>query len=202
MDLPFNWVDIAVVAVLVFGFTRGRKHGMSEELLLVMKWLAIIIAGGFCYATVGDMIAQSAPFSHLASYTMAYFSIAIFISVVFLGLKKVTHGKLLGSDIFGGAEYYLGMVAGIFRYSCILVFVFALVNAPLYTKADIQANLNYQNEWYGSDFFPGFQTLQSQIFEKSFLGPYVRSTLGFLLIKSTPFENKGIQRHKEQELPQ
>lgn len=201
MDLPFNWVDIAVVFVLWFGFTRGRKHGMSEELLLVMKWLAIIVAGGFLYATLGDMIADNAPFSHLASYTIAYFSIAIVIYVVFLGLKKVTHGKLLGAEVFGGAEYYLGMLAGIFRYSCILVFVFALINAPLYTKADIQANLNYQNEWYGSDFFPGFQTLQSQVFEKSFLGPYVRSALGFLLIKSTPFEKKGIQRHPEQDMP-
>jgi len=133
---------------------------------------------------------------------MVYLDIAIVVTLAFLGLKKLMHGKLVGSDVFGGAEYYLGMAAGVFRYSCILVFVFALINAPLYTQADIQANLKYQNEWYGSDFFPGFQSLQSQVFEKSFIGPYIRSALGFLLIKSTPFENKGVQRRKEQELPQ
>ena len=201
MDLPFNWFDIAILVVLFVGFQRGRKHGMSEELMLVIKWLAIIIVGALSYSVIGDAIAASTPFTHLASYTMAYFGIALIITAAFLGMKKLMHGKLIGSDVFGGAEYYLGMAAGMFRYSCILVFALALINAPLYTQAEIKARLDYQNEWYGSDFFPGFQTLQSEVFEKSFVGPYIRNALGFLLIKSTPFEHKGIQRQKYQDLP-
>lgn len=202
MDLPFNWFDVAILAVLGFGIQRGRKHGMSEELMLLVRWVAIIIVGALSYSVLGDIIAQSTVFSHLASYTMAYFAVALVITAAFLGMKKLMHGKLIGSDVFGGAEYYLGMAAGMLRYSCILVFALAFINAPLYTQADIKANLAYQNEWYGSDFFPGFQTLQSQVFEKSFIGPYIHSTLGFLLIKSTPFENKGIQRQQYQALPE
>lgn len=202
MNLPFNWVDIAVLAVLAFGVHRGRKHGMSEELMLVIKWLAIIVVGALFYSVLGDVLVEHSVFSHLASYTMSYIAIALVIFAAFLAMKKLTHGKLVGSDVFGGAEYYLGMAAGMLRYSCILVFAFAFINAPLYTQADIKASLAYQNEWYGSDFFPGFQTLQSQVFEKSFIGPYIHSSLGFLLIKSTPFENKGIQRQQYPDLPQ
>jgi uncharacterized membrane protein required for colicin V production len=202
MNLPFNWVDIAILLVLGWGVQRGRKHGMSEELMLVIKWLAIIIIGAFSYSVLGDFLVENTVFSHLASYTMAYLLVALVITGAFLGMKKLMHGKLIGSDVFGGAEYYLGMAAGMLRYSCILVFAFAFINAPLYSQADIKQRQAYENEWYGSDFFPGFQTLQSQVFEKSFVGPYIHSGLGFLLIKSTPFENKGIKRQQYQDLPQ
>ena len=202
MDLPFNWFDIAILLVLGWGVHRGRKHGMSEELMLLIKWLAIIVICALSYSVLGDLIAQSTVFSHLASYAMAYFGMALIITAGFLGMKKLMHGKLVGSDIFGGAEYYLGMAAGMLRYSCILVFALAFINAPLYTQADLKARQAYENEWYGSDFFPGFQTLQSQVFEKSFTGPYIHSGLSFLLIKSTPFENKGIQRQQYQGLPE
>ena len=40
--LPFNWFDFVLVVVLVVGVFRGRKHGMSEELLPLLKWLAIL----------------------------------------------------------------------------------------------------------------------------------------------------------------
>ena len=29
----FNWFDVALVLVLAFGFWRGRKRGMTKELL-------------------------------------------------------------------------------------------------------------------------------------------------------------------------
>lgn len=202
MNLPFNWVDIAILAVLGFGVQRGRKHGMSEELMLLIKWLAIIIVCAFSYSVLGDFLVENTVFSHLASYTIAYLVVALIIAGAFLGMKKLMHGKLIGSDVFGGAEYYLGMAAGMLRYSCILVCAFAFINAPLYTQADLKERQAYENEWYGSDFFPGFQTLQSQVFEKSFVGPYIHSGLGFLLIKSTPFENKGIKRQQYQALPE
>ena len=202
MNLSFNWFDIALPIVLIFGIQRGRKHGMSEELLLVIKWLAIVVVGSLTYATIGDAIAENSVFTHLASYRLAYFGMALIIGSLFLGFTKIMHGKLVGSDLFGSCEYYLGMVAGLVRYSCIVIFVLAFLNARLYTDAEINANLKAQNDAFGSDFFPTPYSLQSQVFEKSLTGKLIQKNLGFLLIKSTAQEKKELRHQKNEELPE
>jgi uncharacterized membrane protein required for colicin V production len=197
MNLPFNWFDVALLLVLALGVQRGRKHGMSTEIMLVLKWIVIILVGGLGYAVVGDVISDNSVFTHLSAYLMAYIVIALFITVTFLVIKKMANGKLVGSDVFGSGEYYLGMVAGLVRYTCIVIFALAFLNAPLYTKAQIDADLAFQNDVYGSDFFPKLYTIQSDVFEKSFVGPHIHNELGFLLIKSTPREVKEIHKDRE-----
>ncbi|HWD94359.1 MAG TPA: CvpA family protein [Verrucomicrobiae bacterium] len=197
MNLPFNWFDIALLIVLALGLSRGRKHGMSTEIMLVIKWVAIILVGGLCYGVVGDVISDNTVFTRRSSYLMAYSCIAIFIAVAFLAIKKMAHGKLIGSDAFGSGEYYLGMIAGVVRYACILIFALAFLNAPLYTKAQIDEDLRFQNDVYGSDFFPKVYTLQQDVFQKSFVGPHIHDELGFLLIKSTPAEVKEMRKEHD-----
>jgi len=197
MTLPFNWFDIAILLLLAVGLQRGRKHGMSEEIILVIKWIAIIIVGGLGYAVVGDVISDNSVFSRLSAYLMAYAIIALTVTVTFLAIKKMANGKLVGSDVFGSGEYYLGMMAGVVRYTCILIFGLALLNAPLYTKAEIDADTKFQNDVYGSNFFPKLYTVQSDVFEKSFIGPHIRNELGFLLIHSTPREQKEMRKERE-----
>jgi uncharacterized membrane protein required for colicin V production len=197
MNLRLDWFDIAVLLVLALGLQRGRKHGMSEEVMLVIKWITIIVVGAFTYNVLGDVIADSSVFTRLSAYLMAYIGTALFITVVFLGIKKMAHGKLIGSDVFGSGEYYLGMMAGVVRYACILIFGLALLNAPLYTKSQIDADLKFQNDVYGSDFFPKLYNVQADVFKNSFVGPYIQDELGFLLIKSTPAERKEIRKERE-----
>jgi uncharacterized membrane protein required for colicin V production len=197
MSLRFDWFDIAMLLVLGFGLQRGRKHGMSTEIMLVLKWIAIIVVGGFTYNVLGDVITDSTVFTRLSAYLMAYIGTALFITVAFLGIKKMANGKLVGSDVFGSGEYYLGMMAGVVRYACILIFGLALLNAPLYTKSEIDADLKFQNDVYGSEFFPKLYTVQSDVFERSFVGPHIQNELGFLLIKSTPREKKEIRKERE-----
>ena len=202
MKLPINWFDIAVLIVLAVGVQRGRKHGMSEELMPVMKWLAILIGGAFGYAVIGEVINSNTVFERLSSYLMAYFAIMLVTAVAFAGIKKLIGGKLIGSDVFGRGEYYLGMVAGIVRYACILLVALAFLHARSYTQGEIKADVKYQNDVFGSTYFPKLYTVQTQVFEKSFLGPHIVSNLGFLLIKSTPPENKKQFKQKQFEVPQ
>ena len=200
--MPINWFDIVLPIVLIFGIQRGRKHGMSEELMLVMKWMAIVIVGGLFYQTIGDTIEASSALSHLASYRLAYFSIALVIAITFMALTKLLHGKLVGSDVFGSGEYYLGMMAGFVRYTCIIVFALALLNSRLYTAAEVSADLKFQNDVYGSNFFPTAASFQAQVFDQSFTGPFIRKSLGFLLIKGTPQEDKGLKRRPADTMPE
>ena len=44
-DSTPNWFDLLLLAMICAGVLRGRKRGMSEELLDFLQWLAIIIGG-------------------------------------------------------------------------------------------------------------------------------------------------------------
>jgi len=199
--LPFNVFDFVLVAVLVAGVLRGRKHGMSEELLGLLTWLTILLLCAFTYEPVGRWFAQTSPFSLLSSYLMAYISGALLVLILFASVKRLLGGKLLGSDIFGKAEYYLGMGSGLIRFTCALFAGLALLNARYFSPAEVKAMENFQNEVYGSNFFPSLHTVQSTVFEHSLLGPWIKENLDFLLIKPTAPEAKKFKQ-KEFEFPQ
>jgi len=198
--LPFNWFDLALVAILIAGIFRGRKRGMSQELLTVLQWIAIVIACAITYQPIGDWLAGVSLFSTLTSYVTAYLATAAVVSIAFVLFKRAFHGKLIGSDAFGGAEYYLGMPAGMLRFACVLLAGLALLNARYYTQEEIQARKAYQNDVYGKEYFPGLQVLQENVLERSLTGPPIKKYLAFLLIKPTAPERKQIQR-KEWAMP-
>ena len=192
--MPFNWFDAVLLGFLVLGLHRGRKHGMSEELIGVLKWLPIVFGCAFLYRPLGKLIAGSPVFGELSGYLIAYFACALVIAIAFAYLKKAVGGKLVGSDVFGRTEFYLGMVAGVVRFSCVLIAGLAMLNARLYNRAEIQDELAYQNDVYGSHFFPTLQTVQSQVFERSLVGPWIKDRLSVLLITPTVPEKKELKQ--------
>lgn len=200
IDLPFNWFDLVLVAVLVAGIFRGRKSGMSEELLPLVQWLIIIFGAAGFYEPLGETIANATLFSLLFGYVTGYLAIAISVKLLFVGFKYFLKGKLIGSDVFGKGEYYLGMLAGMVRFGCVVIAVLAVLNARLFTPDEIKRDIEFQKDVYGSQFFPKLYTVQQQVFEKSAAGSFIEQNLGALLIKRTPSENKQIKR-KEWQMP-
>lgn len=195
--LPFNWFDLVLVVVLIMGIFRGRKRGMSEELMTVLQWVVTIIVCSIAYQPIGTWLASVSAFGMLISYLVAYLMAGMGVALAFVLFKRAFHGKLIGSDAFGKAEYYLGMPAGMLRFACILLAGLALLNAPLYTQQEIQAYKKFQMENYDSEFFPGLQSLQAYVFEKSLTGPFINKYLNFLLIK--PTASKGGKQFKQKE---
>ena len=200
MNLPFNWFDLVVLVILIVGMQRGRKHGMSEELICLLKWMAIVLVCSIVYQPLGVAIATSPVFNLLSGYLMAYLGTALVVAALFAALKHAMGGKLLGSDVFGRSEFYLGMMAGMVRFVCILIVGLALLDARAYNAAEIRADVKYQNDLYGSSFFPKLYTLQAQVFQNSLCGPWIKDNLAFLLIKPTAPEKKELKR-KETALP-
>ncbi len=195
-NLPFNWFDVLTVVLLFVGIQCGRKHGLSVELLKTLMWISIAAICGLAYAPVGSILAQKSVFSLLSGYLMAYVAIAGLVAIAFVYVKRALGGKLIGSDTFGGSEFYLGMLAGMIRFACILISVLALLNARYYNPAEIRAKQKFQSEVYGSNFFPELYEIQAQVFEKSLLGPVFRNQLGFLLIKPTAPEVKEFKQRE------
>lgn len=196
-NLPFNWFDIFVVIWLTMGVFRGRKRGMSEELMTFLQWIGIVIVGSIAYRPIGGWLHGAAKFSLLTSYIIAYLVTAGGVAIVFVLLKRTLGGKLIGSDAFGKAEYYLGMPAGMLRFLCMMIAALAILSARLYSREEIAAAQKFQMENYGSEFFPGLQSIQSVVFEKSILGPPIRRYLGFLLIVPTAPDGAGQFKQKE-----
>lgn len=195
-QLPFNWFDILICVILFFGIRRGRKNGMSEELIGTLMWLVIAFGCAVLYEPIGKLLSQNSVFSLLSSYLMAYIGLGLLAVAGFAALKKALGGKLIGSDAFGSSEFYLGMIAGMVRFSCVLIACVALLNARAYSPAEIQANVKYQTEVYGRSFFPSLYEIQAQVFDRSLLGPFIKRDLAFLLIKPTAPEQKQITRRE------
>ena len=189
--LPVGWFDGVVLVVLVLGFFRGRKNGMTKEVLPMFQWLATVLLGGLGYETAGQFFINVAKLDKLAAYICGYLGLAMLVFIAFGFLKKMLLPKLTGSTIFGSAEYYLGTISGVIRFACILFFALAILNAPFYTAADIAARQAYNARWFGGgqkgysgNFFPTVQSVQEGVFQKSFTGPYIHNYLGLLLINT------------------
>jgi uncharacterized membrane protein required for colicin V production len=190
-QLPVNLFDLVVIIVVITGIARGRKHGMSEELLGLIKWLVILFGCAAVYEPVGLMVGGFTPmFGRLSCYLLAYAGGALLVLLLFAGIKRASDGKLLGSDIFGRSEYYLGMGSGLVRFSCMLLAALALLNARYFSPTEVRAMEKFQDDVYGSNFFPTLHSLQATVFDKSLTGPWIKQNLGFLLIKPTEPEDK------------
>jgi hypothetical protein len=196
----FNWFDVVLAGLLAFGFWRGRKRGMTKELLPTLQWLSILLVAGFGHVFLGDWLLQRGYIREVfggqfkertAALLSAYLAIALVILTIFTMLQRKYNPKLEGSNIFGGNEYYWGVVAGLVRYVCLVLVALALLNAPFYTAEDIAKKKAYNNRWYGGglkdyngDFIPTVYEVQDSIFKQSLIGPFVKDTLPMLLINT------------------
>jgi len=195
--IPINAFDIFVLAALVAGIFRGRKQGMSEEFLGLVKWLMIVAVGAFAYRPVGQFLAETTRlFGLLTCYLIAYVALILSLVSAFALLKRAIGGKLLGSDIFGSSEYYLGMGSGLVRFGCILITGLALLNARSYDTNEIREMEKFQDREFGSQYFPTLPAIQASVFQKSMTGPWIRDKLGFLLIEPTRPEKKELHQQE------
>ena len=184
-SFTISWVDMLVVVLLLVGIWRGKKRGMSEELLDIIKWALIVVVAGFLYEPSGRWLATFNVFSLFACYLCAYLfiALAIYLSVAFV--RQKIGAKLVGSDVFGCAEYYLGMAGGCFRYACIILVCMAFLNARYYSPEEKQAKIKYHEDNFGTQMFPTLPALQDSVFDRSLAGRTTHDYLHIMLIRPT-----------------
>ncbi len=199
----FNWADIAIVVFLIIGFFRGRKNGLSQELIPLFQWFVIVFGCAFGYEPLGNFLMSfTTMFSLLFAFIVSYLLIAVVVKIFFALIKKSLGGKLLGSSIFGNAEYPLGIVSGILRFACMIIFAMALLNAKLVPAAQARATIESQLKLYDKDYFSGarIEIIQSAVFEESHIGKFVKENMTLMLIKPTEAAAKELHQ-KEYDSP-
>ena len=204
-DLLINWFDLVTVAVIIIGVMVGRRRGMSVELLALVQWLLIIFVGAMAYDPVGRVLADLTGLGPTLSFVAAYLLVAVAIKILFVVLKRMSGEKLLGSDTFGGYEYYLGMAAGGVRFVCILLFGLALLHAPTVTQAELDQQLRAQKDNLGAIYFPPFGSIKRYVLEDSLTGRLVEQYLPAQLISVGSYAGSGrsgetIYRAREREV--
>lgn len=206
--LTLGWFDVALILFVAFGFWRGRKRGMSKEVIPLLKWICIIAGCSLGYQLLGDELVSThyirkifgnSVLERTAANITAYLAIALVIWSVFAILGNLFQKKIEGSQAFGGGEYYLGIVSGITRWLCVLIFLLAMLNAPFYTSQEMAARAEYNKRWFGGgmydgNFLPDLPTLQSSVFKKSITGPVIKEYLPALLIESFSGAKKPAKR--------
>ncbi|HEY2952148.1 MAG TPA: CvpA family protein [Verrucomicrobiae bacterium] len=192
LSFNYNWFDFLAVLVLLLGMARGRKRGLSQEVIDMFKWLLIVVVAAYVYEPWGTLLAEKTVFSLLFSFVAVYVTTAIIIKAVFGMIKGQIGEKLTSSDVFGRAEYYLGMVGGAVRYACILIVGLALLNARQYSPQEVAAWNKAQKDNFGDIPVPSLSGLQQTVFNESFLGQLAKTYLQGFLIKPTPSEVKDL----------
>ena len=76
-NLPINWFDVVFVAVMGFGLWRGRKNGMSKEVMPLFQWLTLVLASGMGYTLFAPTYANSLGTGKAASAMLGYCTLAL-----------------------------------------------------------------------------------------------------------------------------
>lgn len=184
--MKFNYFDGIVAVWLIVGIIIGRKHGMTQEVLPTMKWLAIVILAGLFYLPFSTIIFNNTAgaFNHLWSNISAYAVIAFAINLVFIWIKDAIGEKLTGSDHFGRYEYYFGMLAGLLRFACIIVVMCAIMHSRVYTPAELADLEKTQKKNFEDIRFPTYPSVQFAILTESCTGRLIVDHLHQVLIAS------------------
>ena len=190
-SIPWGAFDVLTALVLTLGLLRGRKRGLSGELLDTLSWLTIVVIGGSCSPLLFQILDSDEVSEQLAINLTFYASAAVLLRLAFVFLKHRVGKRIAEADWFGGGEYYLGMVAGMVRFACIYFFLMNFLHAPLYTPEKLASEAREQEQEYGSARRITLGTVQHAFFKKSATGWAAETYLSDLLIQPRSTTNAG-----------
>lgn len=190
-NLP--WFDILVVILLIVGLFRGRKRGMSVELLSVVQVGVVVVAGAYLYKPLGlklnALADRTIPF--IWCYILVYVGFTAIVYMIFSKLRTAIGEKLFGSDMFGRMEYYFGMVAGVLRYAFVILWFMSLIHVKAIDKQREAELAKIQKDNFGSISFPTWGQIQQDILEDSVTGKQVAQHAPHLLMEALKGDEGG-----------
>ena len=184
-DYQLGWFDALVIALIVVGFFRGRKRGMSEEFPLLVQWVVILAGGALLHRPVGEFISNSTGMGKLFWFVTIYVLWALTVKGVVTWIVRAKGDQLNLADNFGKAEYPLGIMAGMIRFVLVTLFAMALLNARLYTSTELKAMAKFQQDNFGDISLPTISSIQAAVFRNSLVGKVVKDKAELVLIEET-----------------
>lgn len=182
-NYQLGWFDFLFVTLLIIGFFRGRKRGMTEEFPLLIQWLVIVGGGAMLYKPLGSLLSDLTGMGRLFWFVSAYLAWAALVKTVVTWIVRSKGDKLALSDKWGTSEYPLGMIAGTIRFGLVCIFALALLNARLYTMADLKATAKAQQDNFGNISLPTIGSIQNAVFRESLIGKVLKDHAEIILVE-------------------
>ena len=110
-------------------------------------------SGRLCLRPMGSLLAELVHMSSWCRLCDRVFPVVVLVRLVFSWIKRMVGEKLVSSDVFRGAEYYLGMLAGGVR-SRVTPVAMAFLNARTISAEQIAADAKMQHDNFGDISFP------------------------------------------------
>ncbi len=189
-SITVGWFDVLVIAFLVWGGMIGRKRGMSDELLDVLKWLLILMASAWGYMELASLVYKVGRFDNYWVHVGSYVGIIAVFKTLLTVLKQRVGKKLVGGDVFGKWEFQLGTAAGVLRHFCMVVIFVSLANSKPVSEAKVKQAEAAQKELFGDNFFPSKGRLRLDILYSSATGKMIRTRLPQQIMKPVEPPNK------------
>lgn len=181
--ITLSWFDLVASAMIVAGIFHGRKNGMSQELFNTMKWLAMLTISALVYLPIGKLILRFVPIAPIYAYVSAYILANVALKAILVTVRKKVKDKMSGSDVFGRAEFPLGMIAGAFQYACMIVMFMAVLNAKYVDEEALLRQAAQQKKDMGENFFPSLGNIHKDVLYGSIAGQTVRDFLSRQLMR-------------------
>lgn len=179
----FGWFDLLLLILLGVGITRGRKRGMSEEFPNLIQWVVILAGGALLHRPLGGLLSNATGLGKLGGYLFVYVSWAMLVKMITVWIVRSMGDRLQLSNTFGNAEYYLGMISGMFRYGMVILFSLALLNARQYSAKEVKSMAEFQQDNYGSISFPTVSSVQTSVFRQSVTGKLAKEYLSPVMVQ-------------------
>jgi hypothetical protein len=147
-----------------------------------LQWLSVVILSGLSYYPLSRFLLQYTKMKELQAVLACYVVVALVTMLLFSFFRRKVGEKLTGSETFGKLEYGLGMLAGVLRYLCIVLFLISMLNAKYIGDTELRRMAKVQKDNFGDISFPTVGSLQQAVFIESFSGGYIVRYLGSQLI--------------------
>lgn len=119
-----NWVDVAILAVLVLSALAGLARGLVREVLGVGAWVLALLAAWELFADAAPVMHRHVADPNIADGA-AFLVVFVPTLIVLWVLARVVSGAVQRSAV-GGLDRTLGLVFGLARGALIVVAAYIL----------------------------------------------------------------------------
>jgi len=134
-NLPVNWFDGWFWDV-DHRLVLGRKHGMTKEILPLLKWVSLVVVCGIWYPLAAQLLVNTVQLSQVPSCIIGYLLLA-FVVVLVLCFSNGCWPSPGRKGLFGRWRILSGMLSGMIRFACMLLPCW-LAERAVYTAQDIK----------------------------------------------------------------
>ena len=188
--LDLGLFDVLLLLAIGVGIWRGKVRGISEELLDMLQWVVVVVAAGFLYSYVSDLLVKTG-LQQLTANLGGYLLIAVLVFTLFGFIRQSVGSKLVDSDFAGSWEYRLGAVAGAIRFFCLYVVALSLLSSRYFDAAAVAAERKYQEKEVGLVLVPTWGMAQRMALYDNMAGPYLRQYLSYVLMRPVGYAKLG-----------